>query len=134
MIWVGRRTIACQCHPRPHDVWPVRIAADAFGRGRPARDLWLSPDHAVFIDNVLIPIRYLINGATVVQEAAERITYYHVELERHDILLAEGLPAESYLDTGNRGAFENGGVALHLRGWKSILPRPGATGSEVHCG
>jgi hypothetical protein len=37
--------------------------------------------------------------------------YVHVELDRHDILLAEGLPAESYLDTGNRAAFgTQGGV------------------------
>src|SRR6185436_15037675 len=34
--------------------------------------------------------------------------YFHVELERHDVLLAEGLPCESYLDTGNRAAFANG--------------------------
>ena len=41
------------------------------------------------------------------------VEYWHVELERHEVLLAEGLPAESYLDTGNRAAFANG--AAHLR-------------------
>src|SRR5208282_1924961 len=59
----------------------------------------------------LIPVRYLINDATIVQEAADSITYWHVELFRHDIVLAEGLPTESYLDTGNRSAFANGGAA-----------------------
>jgi hypothetical protein len=92
----------------------VRVRAGAFGSGAPHRDLLLSPDHAVQIDGVLIPVRYLINGATVAQQPAGRITYWHVELERHDILRAEGLPCESYLDTGNRGAFENGGGARHL--------------------
>jgi collagen type I/II/III/V/XI/XXIV/XXVII alpha len=129
--WIGRRTIDCDRHPRPHDVWPVRVAADAFGGARPARDLWLSPDHAVFVDNVLIPIRHLINGATVVQEAVARIAYFHVELDRHDILFAEGLPAESFLDTGNRGAFDNGdGVAgfqsgrlLQLSNGIPVVPR-----------
>jgi hypothetical protein len=114
VIWLGRRTAHCRRHPKPRDVWPVRVSADAFGAGQPHRDLWLSPDHAVFIDGVLIPIRYLLNGATIVQEPADAVTYWHVELPRHDILLAEGLACESYLDTGNRGAFENGGGATML--------------------
>src|SRR5690606_13531222 len=33
--------------------------------------------------------------------------YFHVELEQFDIILAEGVPAESYVDTGNRGMFQN---------------------------
>ena len=111
--WVGHRRVDCRRHPRPDDVRPVRIAAHAFGLGRPARDVWLSPDHAVFMDGVLIPVRYLLNAATVRQEDAAAVTYWHVELSAHGVLLAEGLPAESYLDTGNRAAFANGGgVAL----------------------
>lgn len=112
--WLGHRSVDCSRHPRPWDVWPIRVNAGAFGTGQPHHDLWLSPDHAVFIDGVLIPVRYLINGATIVQEPVDAVTYWHVELETHDILLAEGLPCESYLDTGNRGAFENGGPAVQL--------------------
>ncbi len=64
---------------------------------------------------MLVPVRYLVNGATIVQEAADAISYFHVELDRHDVLLAEGLPTESYLDTANRSVFANGGgpVVLH---------------------
>jgi len=108
VVWLGHRRVDCRRHPRPHDVWPVRVRAGAFAPGRPARDVVLSPDHAVFVDAVLIPVRYLINGATVVQEPVAEITYHHVELPAHEVLLAEGLPVESYLDTGNRAAFENG--------------------------
>jgi hypothetical protein len=68
----------------------------------PRRDLLLSPDHAVYVDGALIPIRYLINGRSIVPTASRTVIYYHLELPRHDVLLAEGLPAESYLDTGNR--------------------------------
>ena len=112
--WLGHRRIDCRRHPRPHDVWPIRIAADAFGPGRPRRTLHLSPDHAVFTGGVLIPVRYLVNGASIAQEPRDVVTYYHVELPRHDVVLAEGLPCESYLDTGNRAAFANGGVAMLL--------------------
>jgi hypothetical protein len=116
--WIGHRMIECGRHKRPHDVRPVRVRAGAFGPGRPIRDLLLSPDHAVHGDGegaapgVLIPIRHLVNGATIVQEAADRVEYWHVELPAHDVLLAEGLAVESYLDTGNRCAFVNGGPAL----------------------
>jgi hypothetical protein len=84
---------------------PVRIDAGAFGDDVPRRDLWLSPDHAVFAGGVLIPIRMLVNGRTIMQVPVKDITYFHVELAAHDVLLAEGLACESYLDTGNRAAF-----------------------------
>ncbi len=114
VTWIGHRRVHCRRHPRPWDVWPVRVRAGAFGTQMPARDLLLSPDHAVFTGGVLIPVRYLLNGATIVQEPAGSVTYWHVELERHGVLLAEGLPCESYLDTGNRGAFANGGGATAM--------------------
>ena len=115
VVWIGQRLVACRRHPRPWLVQPVRIRAGAFADGLPRRDLLLSPDHAVFAEDVLIPVKYLVNGLDIVQETAESVHYFHVELERHNILLAEGLPAESYLDTGNRAQFANGAahVTLH---------------------
>jgi hypothetical protein len=114
IVWLVHRRTECRRHPRPHDVWPVRIAAGAFAAGLPARDLWLSPDHAVFAGGALIPVRYLVNGRSIAQVELDEITYWHVELPRHDVLLAEGLPCESYLDTGNRAAFANAGAAAML--------------------
>ena len=104
--WVGSRRIDLTRHPRPWLAAPVRILRDGFADGVPRRDLVLSPDHAVFVDNKLICARRLINGATIFQETDRAsVVYYHIELDEHAILLAEGLPAESYLDTGNRGFF-----------------------------
>jgi phospholipase/lecithinase/hemolysin len=110
VVWLGHRRVDCRRHYRPEDAHPVRVAAGAFGLGRPHRDLLLSPDHAVFVDGVLIPVRYLLNDATIRQESTAAVTYWHVELPAHGVLLAEGLPCESYLDTGNRAAFANGGA------------------------
>ncbi len=112
VVWLGFREVDCARHPRPREVWPVRIAREAFGPGVPRRTLWLSPDHAVLVDGRLIPIRYLINGATIATEPREQVSYWHVELPAHDVVLAEGLPAESYLDTGNRDAFAETQIAL----------------------
>jgi hypothetical protein len=112
--WVGARLIDCTRHPRPELVHPVRIAAGAFADAVPLRDLLVSPDHALFIDGRLIPAARLLNGATLRQEPVAQVHYVHIELDSHDILLAEGLPAESYLDTGNRAMFHGGAAALTL--------------------
>jgi hypothetical protein len=115
VIWLGHRTIDCRRHKSPQSVWPVRIRAGAFAAGMPARDLWLSPDHAVYVDGSLIPAIYLVNGRSIAQARVGRVTYIHVELPAHDVVLAEGLPAESYLDTGNRAAFAGGGSLIGAR-------------------
>jgi hypothetical protein len=105
IIWIGSRSVDCEAHPAPEAVWPIRISAHAFGPGKPSRDLYLSPDHAIYAEGVLIPVKYLIDGKLIRQVKQPSVTYFHVELARHDILLAEGLPAESYLDTGDRASF-----------------------------
>jgi hypothetical protein len=114
IVWMGHRRVDCARHPDPARVWPVRIAAHAFADGQPRRDLYLSPDHAVFAGGVLIPVKHLINARTVAQCRVASLTYCHLELERHAVVLAEGLAAESYLDTGDRASFGNGGQATPL--------------------
>jgi hypothetical protein len=114
VVWVGHRHVDCRRHPEPSKVWPVRVSVHAFGPRSPERDLLLSPDHAVFVDDVLIPIKHLINGVTIAREQVDTVTYYHVELAEHDIVTANGMPAESYLENGDRAAFDNGGEAIAL--------------------
>jgi hypothetical protein len=106
--WVGRRRIDLMTHPRPETVAPIRIQRSAFADNVPHTDLLVSPDHAILVDGRLICARQLINGTTIRQETGlVSAEYFHVELEAHAILLAEGLPAESYLNTGNGGFFAN---------------------------
>jgi hypothetical protein len=99
----------------------------------PARDLFLSPDHAIFDEDVLIPVKHLVNGTTIVQQEREAVTYYHLELERHDVILAEGLPCESYLDNGTRSAFANGGGAIQLHPDFGPAERCEAMGEAAGC-
>lgn len=106
VVWVGSRHIACDRHPRPRAIWPVRVRTGAFGAGVPSADVVVSPDHAILVEDALVPARLLVNGCSIVQERVAQVEYFHVELPLHDVLIAEGLPVESYLDTGNRDMFE----------------------------
>jgi autotransporter passenger strand-loop-strand repeat protein len=85
---------------------PVIVRRDAFESGMPMRDLRVTAGHSFLFGAVLIPVSELINGSSILwDEEARTIEYHHLELADHDILLAEGAPAESYRDDGNRGAF-----------------------------
>ena len=113
--WTGRRPIDLTKYSQPEKVAPVRIQRGAFADNVPHSDLLLSPDHAIFVDGKLICARQLINGTTIRQEKdLLSIEYFHIELNAHAILLAAGLPVESYLNTGNQGFFANSDEPLVL--------------------
>ena len=114
IVWIGERAVDCRSHPDPLAVWPVRIAAGAFGPARPVREMFLSPDHAVFVTGVLVPVKFLINGSSIAQVKRDRVSYFHLELQQHEIILAEDLPVESYLATGDRADFSRDGDVIRL--------------------
>ena len=106
--WIGRRSYAGRFLAANPHVQPVRFRAGSLGDGLPRRDLLVSPNHAMFLDRLLIPARCLVNGRTIVQDCSlDRVDYYHVELDTHDVLLAEGAPSETFLDDDSRGMFHN---------------------------
>lgn len=108
IVWLGHRRIDVRHLPDPEAGWLVRIRAGAFADRVPRRDLLITQEHCVFIDGRLVPVRMLVNGVSIaLDRTIPRYTYHHVELAAHGILFAEGLPTESYLDTGNRGNFAN---------------------------
>jgi hypothetical protein len=96
------REVDCRRHPAPEMVWPVRIAAHAFGPCEPMRTLLVSPGQAVWVDGVMAPVLALVNGRTIRQVRMDRVRYYHVALERADVVLAEGLAVESAAPVGER--------------------------------
>jgi len=110
IVWVGARAVDCARHPDPRTVWPIRIAAGAFAEDVPRRDLFVSPDHAIYVGGALIPAKLLVNRSSIRQIRVDRIVYHHIELRRHDIVRAEGLTAETYLDVGDRDRFSGGPV------------------------
>ncbi len=115
IVWTGRLRIDLSRHSRPEMVAPVRFRRGALAENVPHRDLLLSPEHCVLLDGYLVPAKCLVNDMTIVRERdLPDVEYYHIETREHSIILAEGLSAETYLDTGNRAIFENAGAALIL--------------------
>ena len=108
VIWVGRREVDLAAALRPEAVRPIVIEPGALADGVPSRRLCVSPDHALYLDGVLVPAKMLVNWNSIRQDhQLSRVTYYHIELPRHGALFAEGAAVESFLDTGHRGIFDN---------------------------
>lgn len=106
--WIGRRTVNTR-FADALTAMPIRIKAGALGEAAPSRDLLVSPDHALLVDDVLIHAGALVNDVSIVRETAmpESFTYYHVELADHALILAENLAAETFIDNASRMAFDN---------------------------
>ena len=106
--WIGCRSYSGRFLTANPTAQPIRFRAGSLGANLPRRDLLVSPEHAMFLDGLLIPARCLLTGSTIVQERGlERADYFHVELETHDVLLAEGAASESFMDDDSRGIFHN---------------------------
>ena len=107
--WIGRQSIPLR-QARQADRLPICVRSGALGAGLPRRDLYTSPDHALFIDGVLVHASALENGRSIV--AAENLSlktieYYHIEAEGHELIVAEGVAVETFIDNEPRQKFDN---------------------------
>jgi hypothetical protein len=93
--------------PWPHEARPVRIAQAAIDDNVPDADLYLTASHALFIDGALVPVGNLVNGTTITLDDAdevERLEYFNIKLENHDVIEAQGASCESLLEVGETDA------------------------------
>lgn len=108
--WIGRQSVFPMFQPAER-LLPVRIAAGALGKDVPHSDLEVTNDHALLIDGVLCHAGALINGSTIravpLDELGQQYTVYHIETEDHEIILANGAPAETFIDNVSRRVFDN---------------------------
>lgn len=132
--WIGRRTMYRSHIPAEQAirVFPVRITAGAFAPNVPTRDLYVSPHHHMYFDGKLIPAMLLVNGKTIIQDFSQKVfEYFHLELDRFDILLSEGAASESYVDTGNRSMFQNVSIPTLLADFGPAEGRQSIEGIEI---
>ncbi len=121
--WIGRRGYSAAEVATSPNLRPVVVCKGALGSGLPGRDLVVSPMHALLIDDVLVPAAALVNDGSILRrEAVDAVEYFHVELHRHDVIFAEGAPAETFMDDNSRAMFENASEYYDLYG-KAKSPR-----------
>ncbi|MFT8483158.1 MAG: Hint domain-containing protein [Gluconobacter cerinus] len=106
--WAGK----AHCVVRPEKAddeagYPVRILENAIALGVPFQDMLVTSEHCLFLDGKFIPVRMLVNGRSIFYDKSfTSYDYFHIETEGHSVIMANGSLTESYLDTGNRRAFE----------------------------
>ena len=96
-----RYTRSDSSKPWAKDVRPVRIARSALGPDAPRAHLYLTPLHALFLDGVLVRAGTLVNGTTITLDAADaldELEFFHIKLETHDVIYAEGAACETLLN------------------------------------
>ena len=96
--WLGHFTSSCP---------PVCFLKGSLGKNVPIKNLYVSPDHQFLIKNRMVQARHLLNDSTIFRVDTHKNEYYHVELDTHAVIIAEGALTESYLDVENRWCFTN---------------------------
>ncbi len=99
--WVGKYTK----HNPPLKHQPICITKDAFSMGMPFKEVYLSGNHGVVLFGKLVPLNKLVNDSTVYRVPVDSAVYYHIEVDGHRCILANGVRSETYLDVGKRRAF-----------------------------
>jgi len=108
--WIGRHVYKKTGPSWNEGVVPIRISQHALDHQTPHRDLFLSPAHALFMGGVLVRAKDLVNGLSIAPALTDRdmFEYFHVVLDTHEVILAEGAPAETFLvETHNYEEFTN---------------------------
>jgi hypothetical protein len=103
----------------------VKVAKFALDDRTPHADLYLSRGHALYLYGLLIPVKDLVNGRSIVagqHPEALTLDYFHIELEDHDAVLAEGAGAETF-GGDNRSGFDNAAEYESLYGATPVVPR-----------
>jgi hypothetical protein len=117
--WIGKRSYDGNFIVGRKDILPICFKAGCLADNVPRRDLWISPHHAMYLEGVLIEAKDLVNGVSIVQaEAVDKIKYFHIELDSHDVIIAEGALSETFIDFDCRGMFQN------AREYRALYPNP----------
>ena len=122
--WVGRQIVRTPAFlTADENRAPVCIQAGALGNHS---DLYVSADHGMVVDGLVINASALVNGDTIrfvaASEMPAEFTYYHIETEAHDVILANGAASETFIDVTGRAAFDNHQEYLSLYGVERIIP------------
>lgn len=129
--WMGRQRMVNHPFGVPQRRAPVCIAAGALGQNLPHADLYVSADHGMVWEGLVVNAGAMVNGTSIrfvaLSELPAAFTYFHIETEGHEVVLANGAPAETFVDYATRSHFDNYQDYLDLYGAERVvaeMPRP----------
>lgn len=108
LLWVYKRVISQNEMTENPSLRPVKIKANAFGPGKPCRDMHLSQQHRILhsdlrneilftASHLLVPAKGLVNDDTIIiDHDATTIEYVHLLFDAHQIVYVDGIEAESF--------------------------------------
>ncbi len=106
--WIGHRSYEAEFGASEAFVRPVVFKAGSLGGGLPVRDLKVSPQHGMLIDGAMVPAAALVNGVSIVRDQnPSDVSYFHIELDSHEAVFAEGAASETFVDHDSRAMFDN---------------------------
>lgn len=118
VVWAGTAHVVVNAN-LPEDLagYPVRILKNSISENVPFKDMLITPEHCLFVEGKFIPARMLVNGCSIYYDTTiTSYDYYHIETEKHSVIMADGMLTESYLDTGNRCNFRQAGKVIRIGG------------------
>lgn len=112
ILWIGVQKVSLRFSQNNERLLPITLTASSLGENIPNEDLTVSNDHAFLVDGILATAGSLVNGSSIYRVPApeledDRITYYHIETENHELILANNAPAETFIDNVSRSTFDN---------------------------
>lgn len=105
--WIGKRDVTSQELAQNEKLRPIKFAVGSMGESIPKRDLWLSRQHRVLVTSkvasrmynegsVLVPAIKMISFENIsIDESMKPVSYFHILLEDHDVVLVENMGCES---------------------------------------
>lgn len=130
--WIGRSSHSARFLGRAPKIVPVRFHVGSLGPNVPSRDLYVSHDHAMFIDGVFVDASQLVNGVNVTRDfpGGRMVDYFHLEFETHAVVYSHGAASESYVNHDNRAMFHNAAEYVALYGEDTPAPALAGGGHE----
>ncbi|GAB30949.1 hypothetical protein BJI49_06545 [Acetobacter pasteurianus] len=118
VVWAGTAHIVVNANlPEDQAGCPIRILKNSIAENVPFKDMLITPEHCLFVEGKFVPARMLVNGRSIYYDTTmTSYDYYHIETEKHSVIMADGMLTESYLDTGNRRNFRQAGKVIRIGG------------------
>jgi hypothetical protein len=100
--WIARYPLKKSDPSKPwvKGVLPVRVSRSALAPDVPHTDLYVTGEHSLFLDGLLVPVGNLINGASITRHEryCDELEYFNIKLESHDVIYAEGAAVETIVN------------------------------------